>query len=414
MRVRLLQIIDFWVGVPLCFLVSVWHSIFSLIAPRQTEDAIRHILFIELSEMGSAILAYSSLVQAQRKFPQAKLYFLIFRKNSESCAILNLIPAENILVIDDSNLLAFSLSTLRALQQLHRIGIDTVIDLELFSRCTALLTYLSGACRRVGFHRATNEGLYRGNLLTHDVPYNPHLHIALNFLALVEALQAPATQIPLVKNDLRSELLDLPQLHANTTEKAQVWELLKRESPELTENNWLLVFNPDPGEALPIRGWPVSNFIAVAEQLLSDLPQAIVVVIGLKGSKPYAEKLQHSLGTTRCLDLTGKTPTLRSVVTLLEFSKVLVTNDSGPAHLAALTALPSVVLYGPETPALYGPLSRKATTLFAHYSCSPCLSALNHRHTRCTENLCLKAISVAEVYQATRKALGLPEEQRKA
>ena len=73
---------------------------------------------------------------------------------------------------------------------MRRKNIDTVLDLELFSRITALLTGLSGADRRVGFHRFHNEGLYRGEMLTHRVAYNPHIHISKNLISLVEALSA--------------------------------------------------------------------------------------------------------------------------------------------------------------------------------------------------------------------------------
>jgi hypothetical protein len=64
-------------------------------------------------------------------------------------------------------------------------------DLELFSRYTALMTGFSGGSRRIGFYRFHQEGLYRGEMLTHRVAYNPHIHIAKNFIALVDALLVP-------------------------------------------------------------------------------------------------------------------------------------------------------------------------------------------------------------------------------
>lgn len=411
MRVRLLQIIDYWVGVPLCFFMSCIEALRRrFVAPAQPQSAPRNILFIELSEMGSAILAYASLLRAQRAYPGAAIYFLIFAKNAESCAILDVVAKERILTIDDRDFVRFSISTLKALWRMAHIGIDTAIDLELFSRCTALITYLSGASRRVGFHRATNEGLYRGSLLTHPLPYNPHLHISLNFLALVAALEAPPAQIPLVKADLRSEIVPLPQRSSSAQEQQAMRQTLRRENPRIDEHAALLVVNPDPGDALPIRGWPMDRFVSLAARLLTQLPEAFIVVIGLTRSQPYAARMQQALGRERCLDLTGKTASLREIVTLLQLAKLLITNDSGPAHIASLTAIPSVVLYGPETPALYGPLSPHARSLFARYSCSPCLSALNHRYTRCNDNRCLQAISVDEVFAAACHALGIPGE----
>jgi ADP-heptose:LPS heptosyltransferase len=295
---------------------------------------------------------------------------------------------------------------------LRRCPIDTAIDLELFSRCTALLTYLCGAARRVGFDRGTSEGLYRGDLLTARVPYNAHLHIALNFLALVAALEAEAGQVPLVKADLRTQITPLPRLQITDEERAATEAILHRECPCLNERTPIFVFNPDPGDALPIRGWPLERFTETAARLLTAVPESVIAVIGLHRSQRYAAAMQAALGAERCLDLTGKTPSLRAMCALLTRAKLLTTNDSGPAHIASLTPTPAVVLFGPETPALYAPLSSNTQNLYGRYSCSPCLSAFNHRHTRCNDNRCLKAISVEEVYHACLAAIGRREVAR--
>jgi ADP-heptose:LPS heptosyltransferase len=84
---------------------------------------------------------------------------------------------------------------------------------------------------------------------------------------------------------------------------------------------------------------------------------------------------------------------------------MLITNDSGPAHMAMLTPVKTVTIFGPETPALYGPLGKNATNIFANFSCSPCLSAANHRHTICQDSKCLKAISVDDVERAATSSL---------
>ena len=85
-------------------------------------------------------------------------------------------------------------------------------------------------------------------------------------------------------------------------------------------------------------------------------------------------------------------PILYSIATLM------VTNDSGPGHFSSITPLPTFVLFGPETPALYGSLGN-STPIFAGLACSPCVSAANHRKTPCIDNKCLQAISVKEVFE---------------
>ena len=73
---------------------------------------------------------------------------------------------------------------------------DAAVDLEFFSRSSALLTYLSGARLRSGFHAYFGEGPYRGNLMTHRVRYNPHLHTTQSFAMLLQALDFPPESFP--------------------------------------------------------------------------------------------------------------------------------------------------------------------------------------------------------------------------
>jgi ADP-heptose:LPS heptosyltransferase len=82
----------------------------------------------------------------------------------------------------------------------------------------------------------------------------------------------------------------------------------------------------------------------------------------------------------------------------------MVSNDSGPAHFAAACGLPTIVLFGPETPHLYRPLGN-STALYAGLACSPCVSASNHRKSACNDNVCMRAISVEQVFKAVDDVL---------
>lgn len=77
---------------------------------------------------------------------------------------------------------------------------------------------------------------------------------------------------------------------------------------------------------------------------------------------------------------------------------MMITNDSGPAHFSSLTNLRTFIFYGPETPQLYGPLSKNSIAIYSSFSCSPCVSAFNHRKSPCNNNKCLKEITVNEAY----------------
>jgi ADP-heptose:LPS heptosyltransferase len=83
---------------------------------------------------------------------------------------------------------------------------------------------------------------------------------------------------------------------------------------------------------------------------------------------------------------------------------MMLTNDSGPGHFSAITELKTYVIFGPETPKLYGSLGN-STAIYAGLACSPCVSASNHRKTPCNDNVCLQVIDVDRVYNTIRQTL---------
>ena len=82
----------------------------------------------------------------------------------------------------------------------------------------------------------------------------------------------------------------------------------------------------------------------------------------------------------------------------------MLTNDSGPGHFSAVTNLRTFVIFGPETPSLYGSLGN-STPIYAGLACSPCVSAANHRKTLCIDNVCLRVIEPEMVLERLREAL---------
>ena len=110
------------------------------------------------------------------------------------------------------------------------------------------------------------------------------------------------------------------------------------------------------------------------------------------------------LGSPRALDLTGQT-TMTELLHLFDLAHVMVTNDSGPAHFAALTRIHEVVIFGPEIPDRYRPLSANSDVIHTGYTCSPCIGPLNQRRSPCNDNLCLKSIGVEEIAALVRSRL---------
>lgn len=403
MNIDLIRAIDKWVGIPACFLVSLAHRIkhWQRHEPLQG-TTFRKALFIELSEMGSTILAYPAMKYVLRQNPGIGLHFLIFEQNRFSADILDVIPKGHVLTIDIRSPLHFIASTLKAVAAMQRAQLDVVFDLELFSRFSSLLSGLSGAGTRVGYGKYHEEGLYRGSFMTHRVFYNSHQHMSRNFLALVKSIEREG-EYPLAKVAISEKDMAFPSYWSAEADLKSLKARLAAVNPVVDEAEHLILLNPNAGDLLPVRAWPAENYAELARRII-DRFNAVVIVIGLEGAGREAARIIGHVGPERCVDFTNQT-TFRDLLDLLNLADVLVTADGGPAHFAALTPIKNIVLFGPETPVLYAPLGRNTTCLFAGLSCSPCLSAYNHRKSSCTDPRCMRAITVDEVLEVVSTSL---------
>jgi len=402
MKVDTMRHIDYYVGVPLCFIGSLFQKVAGLFA-RRNKKAAKNVLFIELSEMGSAILVDPAM-RKLRKEAGANLHFAIFKKNKPSLDLLGTVPQENIYTLRGDNFLTLAQDALKFFFWTRKRKIDAVIDLELFSRVTALLTGFSGAPCKVGFHAYYNEGLYRGDFLSHKVAYNPHMHIAKNFIALVNALMAAQEEIPYSKTKIEDEEIEITKVAYSDAEKKSIRDIVKSCYAQFdSAKHTILLINPNASELLIQRRWPQENFAELIKMILKHCPQAIVLITGDPREREEAEVLRQQVENDRCINFAGKVK-FAELPPLYSISGLMVTNDSGPPHFASITGMPTFVIFGPETPALYGSLG-KTTPIFAGLACSPCVSAANHRKTACRDNVCLKVIKPLQVFDTIKPEL---------
>ncbi len=402
LSVDTMRTIDHRVGVPLCALATPFVMLFdwikTLIAgPSATP---RKLLFVELSEMGSAILVDPAMRDAQAR--GAEIFFLIFKSNKASLTLLNTVPAANIFTIDASSLVSLVVDTVKFLFQARARKIDTVIDLELFSRFTALLTGLCGARRRVGYHIFHGEGLWRGNMLTHKVHYNPHIHIAKNFMALIHAAFSTKAEQPFSKVHITDASIQIAQAVIKPSDKQAVLERIERLARDAQRTftlgqQPLLLVNPNASELLVQRRWAPERFSALIVALQKKWPDCLILITGSPAEHAYVENVRVGANVPNALNFAGQV-SFAELPSLYTLADVMVTNDSGPGHFSSVTGLHTVVLFGPETPALYGSLG-KSIPITAQLACSPCVSAANHRKTPCSDNACMRAISVDQVLE---------------
>jgi ADP-heptose:LPS heptosyltransferase len=394
MRVDTLRFLDRFIGIPLCSIFSLARRLGKIAANHHPLPAPKNVLIIKLSEMGSTVLAYPALAELKNRSPEIELFFLVFANNAAIVEVLGLVPPGNIITVDYQSLRSLLLSGLQAMRRLLKEKIDTTIDMDFFSRLTAIISFAVCRGNRVGFHRYTSEGLYRGNLLTHRLLYSPLVHTSAAFMALIRTLFENPIDEPHYRGRIEVKDLVIPKYVPAEEDVNNVREKLK--AAGLRNDEVVILINPNSSDIFPLRKWPLEYFAQLCQRLLSDVPDCRLVITGVASERTDAQYIQARVPISRCIDFAGKT-SFRELLALYSIAKVMVTNDSGPAHFASLLELPTVVLFGPETPRLYSPLGQKHKDLYADFACSPCVSLYNGKKSPCEENRCLKAITTDEV-----------------
>jgi ADP-heptose:LPS heptosyltransferase len=403
MNPRTVRMFDVWLGKPCCFALTILRRVGSALHPAARPVApVRKILLIKMIEQGATVLAYRAILRAVELVGRENVYFMVFQENRFILDLLDLVPVENVLVIRTKEPVALFLDLIRMTVRARRLGIDATIDMEFFSRASAMIAFLTGASVRVGLHRFTNEGPYRGDLLTHRHQHNPFLHVAAAYYLLVDSVRLDRDQTPLAKVAVPALDFAPPRFVPGAGEVAAVQATLDRLAKRPVSRP-IVLLNSNAGDLLPLRRWAQQNFIDLGKRILDDHPQVTLIITGGPDEAAAARELAARISPS-AISTAGET-SLRDLIVLYTMADVLVTNDSGPGHFATLSDVTSIVLFGPETPAVFGPLGVSSEVVRANLACSPCVNALNHRFSPCNDAVCMKEISVEMVYERVDRRL---------
>ena len=403
MKPATIKKLDYYIGIPLCFLLTLYEKGKSLFSVSAGQRDTNRIVFIKLVEQGATVIAYPAIRRAIEMVGRENVFFCVFKENRPILDILNVIPEENIFEIRKDNLPVFIYDILQFFLRARRLKIDTAIDMEFFSRSSAIISYLTGAAKIIGYHRYNSELPYRGDLMTHKLQFNPYIHIAYAYRLLVESVLLSPNEQPMAKIKYDDLPLSYPLFVPSDGQIERVNALLKMGDKGHDERPYIII-NPNASDMLPLRKWDMEKFIILAERLLKHYDKITLIITGSPSEISAADELCKRANSNKIINIAGKT-SLEDLLTLYYISDVIVTNDSGPGHFASLTSIHNIVLFGPETPRLFGPKGKNVHVIYKKLACSPCVNAFNHRFSPCANNICMKHISVDEVFYKIRDVL---------
>jgi len=225
---------------------------------------------------------------------------------------------------------------LREARRLRQYDFDTVLILRFDHWWGGLLSALAGIPVRIGY--ATPE---TRPFLTTAIAYAPDRHAVSHNLALVEALAGAAGRpIPNTEGRLRFDL--------SSDERAFARQFLAHHGIESKDT----VVGLHPGAGDPSKLWPARRWAAVADRL-AEAPGARIVITGSPAERDLAQTIANHMPALPVI-AAGET-TLGQAAALLARCRLVIGADTGPMHLAVALGVPTVHLYGPFDPALFGP-----------------------------------------------------------
>ena len=321
--------------------MPIAQSFFIVYNYRTMPESPKNILIIKPSSLGDIVLALPALTALRESFPDAKISWLI---RPEFAPLLENHPHLDDVVLFDRKFLgkawynprAFG-SLLSLIWRLRRSKFDLVIDLQGLFR-TASFAWLSRCKNRLGMTTARELARI---FYTSRIPRDKDcIHLVDYHLKIVRAAGASQTQVQFV-------------LPADSAADDSVNRILT--SHGLDADNYAVFI---PGSVHRDKRWPIERFAALADRVSSQFGLSIIAT-GTAAEKDIVESLVNLAGVP-IANLAGQT-SLAELIALLKAAKLVVSNDTGPGHVAAALGVPLVMIFGPSNPIRLFPYRRPET-----------------------------------------------------
>jgi heptosyltransferase II len=371
----------------------------------------RRILIRAVNWLGDAVMTTPALQRLRERFPQAHLALLtpeklapLWQHHPATNEILSFTPGESVLTVA---------------ARLRRGKFDLALVLPNSPR-SALEVWLAGIPERVGYARP-----WRNWFLTNPVP--PRAGVVrmrkrsvreirqLTDESLTASRPAPP---PAEAHQIHEYLHLVAALGANSDPLPPRLELLPEETRKV-EQRWLNPFcqklagappsispiwvglNPSAAYG-PAKRWPIERFAAVASEISRQKPDCRWLIIGAGDDRQAGEDLARRIAAP-VLNLAGET-SLRQLMAVLKSCRLLLSNDSGPMHVAAALGIPVVVPFGSTSAALTSPGlpgDPCHQLLSSDAACAPCF-----RRECPIDFRCMQGITAERVTAAVCRTLG--------
>lgn len=355
--------------------------LFSFFYKRQSGNTQPTIAVCKFYGMGSIIQSTLLLAQIKNKFPTAKIIFITSEGNKEIAEKISLI--DEILTVDDKGLANLLCSTNKLIKNLRQKRLQAFYDIETHSFFSAIVAMLSRASSVISMYGLNTKA--KRNYADSSAYFNGKRKMNDVFAELCNIKSNDA----ILYDFKTSASLHSPSL-----------------SDKIKEKKYVLI-NINASSLRIERRWPLQNFRNLIVKLSGAFNNLNFVLTGSESEKEYVQKLVNAL-PEQVSSLTDNTAGLLNhyeLIQLISRSELIITNDTGPMHLALAIQKPVVALFGPNNPDAYQ-FKTNDVVIYKNVSCSPCVH-IHHKSPCNGNNICMKNISVDEVFQKCAQQLSV-------
>lgn len=363
---------DTYIGIPLIFILSVFKF-----KKKDLPKKPKKILLIRLGNIGDAILTIPAIRELKRNFPKSKIFLLTSPKTAGIYTNFSYINKLITINLTLSNLY-------NQLKILRKENFDLVIDMENYSRVTALFTYFLKPKFSIGFD---SERQHRASIFDLTTRYdNGDKHEVDCFFDLIKPLNIK------IKNK---------ELEFNVKEDKYVNKLLKKYN--LSKKDLKIIIHPSNNKDWNIKRWPEERFASLIAQLIKKY-KAKIILIGTKEDKEINNRVK-TLVNKQIIDLSGKL-NIPQLAYLIKKCDLYIGNDTGPMHLSTAVQTPTIGIYGPVNLHKWGPYGKKHIGIKKEMlDCKPCFE-ISKINKKCKYPLpCEMVIRVKDVMKVIDKKI---------
>jgi len=381
MNIRRKILIDRIAGKPAAFCLNLAARLLAKLLKRNhtLHSGFSRIVVCKFVGMGSVIQLTPLIRTLRSNFPKARIAFVTTEANREMVDRLGLV--DQIITVNDSGILSMGVSSVRALFALWRFKAEAYLDFEIYSNYSSMLATLSCAKNRIGYFKSSFA--YRSGMYNYLIFFNMKAPVSNVYLHTARLLKCE-TFVP--------ELYPIP---VRDEDRAA----LKLKLPLLPGEKYI-VLNPNASDLRVERRWDAECYAKLMERLAAAYPHIKIVVTGSQSEAPYVSSVLDKVagtGGNNIANLSGQL-TLGALFALVEGAELLISNDTGPMHIAFALRKKSVTLWGPGHPFQYGS-AETSLSIYKNLYCSPCIYEFDIPPCK-GDNQCMKAISVDEVFAA--------------